>query len=124
MKMLRSTALAALFLCALSAVGFAADKAASADVTLSGELVDMACYVGHGAHGADHAGCAVKCAEMGQPVGLLGPDGKVYLLVADHADASAFTKAKTMAGKKVEIQGVVASKDGINALTVHSVKTS
>jgi hypothetical protein len=101
----------------------AADKAAPSDVTLTGEVLDLACYIAHGAKGPDHAGCAAKCAEMGQPVGLAASDGKVYLLVADHADSSAFTKAKSMAGKKVEIKGEVAAKDGINALTVHAVKT-
>jgi len=102
----------------------AADKtAAPSDVTLTGEVVDLACYVGHGASGPEHASCAAKCVAMGQPVGLAASDGKVYILVADHADASGFTKAKTFAGKKVEIKGEVAEKGGINALTVHSVKT-
>jgi len=103
---------------------FAGEKAAApSDITLTGEVLDLACYVGHGAQGPDHASCAVKCAAMGQPLGLAASDGKVYLLLADHADSSAFTKVKTLAGKKVEIKGEPAEKDGINALTVHSVKT-
>src|SRR5262245_11711172 len=75
--------------------------AESSDVTLTGEVLDLACYIGHGAKGPDHAGCAAKCAEMGQPIGLAASDGKVYILIADHADSSPFTKAKSMAGKKV-----------------------
>ncbi len=111
-------------LCLTAGATFAAEKAAApADVTLTGEILDLACYIGHGARGPDHAACAVKCAEMGQPVGLAASDGKVYILIADHADSSAFTKAKSMAGKKVEIKGEVAAKDGMNALTVHTVKT-
>ncbi|PYT11149.1 MAG: hypothetical protein DMF51_16325 [Acidobacteria bacterium] len=107
-----------------AAAVFAAEKAAApSDITLTGEVLDLACYVGHGAQGPDHASCAVKCAAMGQPLGLAASDGKVYLLLADHADSSAFTKVKTLAGKKVEIKGEPAEKDGINALTVHSVKT-
>ena len=109
--------------CLASGAMLAADKAAPADVTLTGEVVDLACYIAHGAKGPDHAGCAAKCVEMGQPAGLAASDGKVYILVADHADSSAYTKAKTMAGKKVEIKGEVAAKDGMNALTVHAVKT-
>jgi hypothetical protein len=97
--------------------------AESSDVTLTGEVLDLACYIGHGAKGPDHASCAAKCAEMGQPIGLAASDGKVYILIADHADSSPFTKAKSMAGKKVEIKGEVAAKDGLNALTVHAVKT-
>lgn len=98
--------------------------AAGEAVSVKGEVVDMACYIGHGASGPDHAKCAVKCALMGQPVGLLGSDGKVYLLVADHADGSGYEKAKKLAGEKVEIKGEVNSKDGVNALTVNEVKRS
>jgi hypothetical protein len=98
--------------------------AASDAVTVKGELVDMACYIGHGASGPEHAKCAAKCALMGQPVGLLATDGKVYLLVADHADGSGYEKARKLAGEKVEIKGEVNSKDGVNALTVNEVKKS
>jgi hypothetical protein len=99
----------------------AADKVA--DSTIKGEILDMGCYLTHEGQGADHAGCAVKCVkEGGQPMGLKGTDGKVYVLLADHGDSSAFTKAKDLAGKNVEITGAVAAKDGINAITVHGVK--
>ena len=110
--------------CLAAGTTLAAEKAAApTDVTLTGEILDLACYIAHGARGPDHASCAVKCAEMGQPVGLAASDGKVYILIADHADSSAFSKAKTMAGKKVEIKGEVAAKDGMNALTVHAVRS-
>lgn len=122
-RLITALALTTLF-CLTAGVTLAAEKStAPADVTLTGEILDLACYIGHGARGTDHAACAVKCAEMGQPVGLAASDGKVYILIADHADSSAFTKAKSMAGKKVEIKGEVAAKDGMNALTVHAVKT-
>jgi len=124
MRKIVATLALSVLMCAAAVGLFGTARAAeSADVTLTGEILDLACYVGHGAKGPEHASCAAKCAEMGQPIGLAGSDGKVYVLVADHADAAPFTKAKSMAGKKVEIKGEVASKDGINALTVHAVKT-
>ena len=122
-KMILALSLAALLNLPAASASAAEKGAAPSDVTLTGEVLDLACYVAHGARGADHATCALKCAEMGQPVGLAASDGKVYLLLADHADSSAFTKAKSFAGKKVEIKGEVAEKDGINGLTVHSVRT-
>lgn len=96
--------------------------AASSDITVGGEILDLACYIAHGARGPDHQKCAQKCAEQGQPIGLLGSDGKVYILFADHADGSPYDKARTLAGSKAEIKGEPASKDGINGLTVHDVK--
>jgi hypothetical protein len=101
----------------------AAENAAASDVTLTGEVLDLACYLAQGAKGPDHAGCALKCSQSGQPIGLAASDGKVYVLLADHADTTPFSKAKAMAGKKVEIKGEVAAKDGMNGLTVHAVKT-
>ena len=106
------------------AAGFAAtgQPTASSDATLTGEIVDMACYIGHSAKGEMHKTCAVKCAAMGQPVGLLSTDGKLYLLVSDHVDSGAYEKARKLAGEQVEMKGEVAAKDGVNALTVHDVK--
>ena len=96
----------------------------AADVTLKGEVLDMACYLGHESKGPEHEKCALKCAKMGQPIGLLTQDGKVYLLVADHADQTAFEQAKTFAGQQVTIIGSVAGRAGMEALTVHKVSKS
>ena len=118
-----SLALALILLAgALTASVTAADKAAPSGVTLKGEIVDLACYLARGGKGPEHAACAAKCAEMGQPIGLVS-EGKTYLLMADHADTSAYTKAKTLAGSKVEIQGQVSDRDGMSGLTVLAVKT-
>lgn len=87
-----------------------------------GEVVDLACYIPHGGKGPEHQKCALKCAEQGQPLGLLTPEGKVYLLFADHTDATAFAKTRTLAGKNVEIAGEASGRDGINGLTVLAVK--
>ena len=124
--MRRLVAVGALSVLLCLAAGASLDRshaAESSDVTLTGEVLDLACYITHGAKGPEHAPCAAKCASMGQPIGLAASDGKVYILVADHADSDPFTKAKSMAGKKVEIKGEVAAKDGMNSLTVHAVKT-
>jgi hypothetical protein len=96
--------------------------AASSDISVRGEIVDLACYIGHGAKGADHQQCAAKCAEMGQPLGLLASDGKLYILVADHQDSAGFLKARKLAGEQVEMTGTPAEKNGIAALTVHDVR--
>jgi hypothetical protein len=57
------------------------EKAAGPKQTLTGELVDMACYLNEGAKGADHQECASMCAKDGIPVGLLTGDGKLYALI-------------------------------------------
>lgn len=95
---------------------------AHGEMTVRGEILDMACYVSHEAMGPDHADCAKRCAKGGQPMGLLAEDGTVYLLYASHKDGAAFEQAKEHAGQKVEIKGVAASQAGIKGLEVHDVK--
>jgi hypothetical protein len=107
----------------LAAEGTAKDKAPASAGGVQGEILDLSCYMGHGGMGEGHSGCAAKCLKGGQPMGLLATDGTVYLLFADHTDAAAFEKAKGFAGKKVEITGDVASKDGLKGITVKGVKS-
>lgn len=107
----------------LAAPAVAADKKAeSKDKAVQGEVLDLACYIGHGESGPGHADCAKECAKGGQPMGLLSSDGTVYVLLADHEDAAAFDKAKDLAGKKVEVMGEVSAKGGLKGITVHGVK--
>jgi hypothetical protein len=113
---------------AISSAAMAAEKPAvhhhdeKAGSTVQGEVLDLSCYLGHDGQGEGHAGCAAKCLKGGQPMGLLGTDGTVYMLFADHSDGSAFEKAKEFAGKKVEVTGDVAAKGTLKGITVHGVK--
>ncbi len=91
-------------------------------VTLQGEVLDMSCFITHNGQGPSHAACAVKCLKDGQPMGLLAKDGTVYLLFADHGDATAYNKTKELGGKNVEIQGPLASKGSFKGITVESMK--
>jgi hypothetical protein len=91
------------------------------DVTVKGEIVDLACYLDHGATGMKHQQCALTCLKGGQPMGLLTAEGKVYLLLADHQNGKPFDEAKNYAALQVEITGPLADKAGITGLTVEKV---
>ena len=58
------------------------DQAVANQVTVKGEVLDIACYIDHGAHGEKHAQCAATCIESGLPVGIKGEDGKQIHTVA------------------------------------------
>ena len=47
-----------------------AQKAASENVTVTGEVIDTYCYSTEGARGMGHKACAMACAKKGIPVGL------------------------------------------------------
>ncbi len=90
--------------------------------TVSGEILDMKCYMTSGAHGEGHKDCAAMCIKGGAPMGILADDGKVYLLIEGKNDAGAFEEAKKHAGETVTITGTLSEKNGVQALIVTEVK--
>lgn len=96
----------------------AESKEAGTVKTVSGELVDMACFMGHGGSGEKHAKCAGACVTGGAPMGLQTKDGALYLIVGDHADEKPYVEAKALAGSNVTLTGKVVSKGGVQALIV------
>jgi type 1 fimbria pilin len=89
-------------------------RAADEAVTVKGEVLDMACYLDHGAHGEKHAACAAKCIESGLPVGIKGEDGKTYLLIGEHKPLN--SELAQYAGKTITVKGKVVNRDGINMI--------
>jgi hypothetical protein len=83
-------------------------------VTVTGEVLDLACYLDHGAQGAKHADCAKMCISSGLPVGIKSADGTVYLLVGEHKPANEMLAE--YAAKTVTVKGKLATRDGINLL--------
>ena len=83
-------------------------------VTVTGEVVDMACYIDHGATGAKHADCAKTCIESGLPVGIKSKDGKTYLLIGEHKPMN--KELAAYAAKTITVKGKLATRDGINMI--------
>jgi hypothetical protein len=108
---------------AVAAVAAAEDqekKEEAKPVTITGEVLDLYCYMDHKATGPDHAKCATSCIKKGLPVGFLGADGTVYLIIGkDHEAAN--TMVADFAGKKSAITGVVKEQGGIKAIELVSI---
>jgi len=85
------------------------DTAASKEVT--GEIVDMMCYVDHNAVGEKHGQtCGAKCVKSGGPVGIVS-DGKAYLVVGEHKPMN--DQLAEYCGKTVTLKGKMADRGGI-----------
>ncbi len=82
------------------------------NVTVKGEVLDMACYLDHNATGEKHIDCAKKCINSGLPVGIKGEDGKTYLLIGEHKPMN--SELAQYAGKSITVKGKLSSRDGIN----------
>jgi len=99
-------------------------KAPATPAAVTGEIVDLSCYLGHGAKGAAHKECAASCIANGGPMGLLTPSGTLYVLTMNHEKQDAFNQAKKYAGDKVKITGPTSTKNGTRALQVDAVETT
>jgi hypothetical protein len=85
------------------------DAAASKEVT--GEVVDMMCYVDHNAVGEKHGqSCGAKCIKSGGPVGIVS-EGKAYLVVGEHKPMN--DQLAEYCGKNVTLKGKLAECGGI-----------
>jgi rubrerythrin len=91
----------------------AADKAQES-VTVVGEVLDMACYLDHGAQGENHASCAKMCIESGLPVGIKDKEGKVYLVIGEHKPLN--KELAPLAAKTITIRGKLVVRDGISMI--------
>jgi hypothetical protein len=89
--------------------------------TLRGELVDLACYLDHGAKGKQHKACATTCALRGLPIGLLDKDNKVTIVVGENNRPMNTELAEKM-GTTVQLTGKIVSRDGVQLIEVSSVK--
>jgi hypothetical protein len=110
-------AIAATFIAALAFAPMAiaqehehgSDAAASKEVT--GEVVDMMCYVDHNAMGEKHGqSCGAKCIRSGGPVGIVS-EGKAYLVVGEHKPMN--DQLAEYCGKTITVKGKMAERGGI-----------
>lgn len=114
-KLFSLLAVAALFAVLVPRSSAEGDMAKSGStITVTGEVLDMACYLDHGAHGAKHSECARMCISSGLPVGLKTADGKVFLLIGEHKPANELLAQ--YAAKTITVKGKFVSRDGINLL--------
>lgn len=91
-------------------------------VTLTGEVLDMYCYMSHpeSATGAEHAKCANSCISRGLPIGFLASDGTVYLIIGnDHSPANEMVKG--WGGKPSTITGTVTEHKGMKAIDITGI---
>jgi hypothetical protein len=86
--------------------------------TVTGEIVDMGCYMAHEAKGEKHLSCATKCIANGMPMGLLTAQGKLYLITLDHDNADPYNKCKDWAAKQVTLTGSVSERAGMRSIDV------
>lgn len=89
---------------------------------LTGEVVDVFCYLSHGAKGIGkgHAECAKKCITSGLPVAIKSGEMLYLASMSDHNPANA--KLAELAGQQVTVYGNVMERDGMHFIAITTIE--
>lgn len=100
-------------------------------MTITGEILDMGCFISRGLREEIHRECALKCLISGVPMGLYGPDSTVYILTQNHDRAmdprgfgppDPYQQCKEWASKQVSVTGLLWERKGYKELEVKTAK--
>ncbi len=114
---------------AMTCLAVPAQAAEGERVQITGEIIDTWCYYSgvmgppESTTGTAHRTCALWCSAGGIPVGLLGEDGEVYMVLkieGDDGSASGDTQLR-LASHEIVADGMLYKRDGLNYLVVETV---
>jgi len=91
------------------------------EILVTGEVLDMTCYIANNSSGPAHAECARVCIRNGSPAGIKTQDGKVYLLTGEPGQ-SINAELADYAAKIVTIKGRQTVRDGFAQLQVEEIQ--
>jgi len=91
------------------------------EILVTGEVLDLTCYIAYNLSGPDHAKRARDCIRSGLPAGIKAQDGKVYLLTGE-AGHSINAEVADYAAKTVTIKGRQTVRDGFAQLQVKEIR--
>jgi hypothetical protein len=96
--------------------------------TVTGEIVDVSCYLQLGKRGEAHVACGTKCLNNGQPIGLVDTTGALYILFAEehHPRRDGTVDMKKvfipLLSKTVSVSGMATEVRGYRALFVNAAE--
>jgi hypothetical protein len=90
------------------------------EIIVTGEVLDMTCYIASNLSGPEHAVCARECIKSGLPAGLKAGNGKVYLLTGQPGQPVNAQLAE-LAAKIVTIKGKETTRDGFAQLQIEEI---
>lgn len=99
------------------------------NVVIKGEFIDTWCYFSGVMGGPDavvgsaHHTCAMWCSAGGVPVGLLGEDGQVYMVlkIGDDDRSNGGDTQLSMASDAVTAEGKLYKRDGLNYIVISKI---
>jgi len=90
--------------------------------TITGEAVDLWCYLEGGDRGPAKKDCATACAKAGNPIGVLDAKGNLYVAAGlkDHQPAQRVLLSRM--SDQVTVTGTLVKSGGVQMIYIESVK--
>jgi uncharacterized Zn-binding protein involved in type VI secretion len=95
---------------------------------VTGEVVDVSCYLQLGKRGEAHIPCGTKCLQNGQPIGLVDAEDNLYIVMAEehHPRRDGEVELKSvfipLLAKTVTVNGMAVEMKGYRALFVQAAE--
>lgn len=122
-----STTAALLALCALplrlAAQEHKAVAPAGNEMTLTGQVVDVNCYVSMGASGAGHKQCAAACAKKGVALAILS-DGTLYMPVSSKPGDPQNSRLEPFVEGRVKVTGTHRMSSGLHTIEIKTIEAA
>ncbi len=123
---------AALAVATLASGGPAFAQGTGEQITVTGEFIDTWCYFSGvmggptAVVGSAHHTCAMWCSAGGIPVGLLTPDGTVYMVLKVEGDSNSAggDLLLSLASDTITANGTYYARDGLNYIVVDEIVTN
>lgn len=94
-------------------------KTSAKEITITGQVIDPACYIKEGRSGPDHKKCAQACAKAGQSLAILEEKtGKIYVSIGAEMMDDPNAKIFDLAEEKVKVTGTIYDKGGVSAIVI------
>ena len=120
-KVRRLLAVSGIFLAgALTALGVESAASRLPERTVSGEVVDLSCYLMVGARGPAHRGCGQASLAHGSPAAILLDDGSLVIPLYEPKSEHPVDLAPYMA-QRVVAKGVAYAKGGVTGMVMSGV---
>ncbi len=89
--------------------------------TVTGEVIDITCYVRHDSKGPEHIKCANVCADMGMPLGILEDETNEIYLILPAGHAAPKESVEGFFGQHITAKLMIFRSGGLNSAEVMEI---
>lgn len=91
-------------------------------VTVTGEVVDMWCYLEAGDKGPAKKACATACAKAGNPIALVDAKGQLFVAAGLKSHQPAHELLLGKMNEQVTVTGTLVKNAGVQMIYIESVR--